>query len=144
MLILLMLLTSIHVYCVQHPLKLRTSCCRQPVKDLLSETDGMTWFEKLHNGHGSNGQLLFCEPYVEESPRYCAVSQRRIQYLSSTLEIEASFPFEKLLEHARMSEAFKELEVAWQALHSQQQVQHSPPWSKEGPCPSLNNPRDYL
>jgi hypothetical protein len=104
MLILLMLLTSIHVHCVQHPLKLRTFCCRLPVKDLLSETDGMTWFEKLHNGHGSNVQLLFCEPYVGGSLRYCAVPRRRMQYMSSTVEIEASFPFEKLLEHARMSE----------------------------------------
>lgn len=37
------------------------------VNDLPSETDGMTWFEKLHNGHGRTAHLLFCKPYVGEA-----------------------------------------------------------------------------
>jgi hypothetical protein len=91
-------------------------------KDLLTKTDGATWFEKVKDGDGRAAHLLLREHYVGE-----AHDMRRAASANAKLEAlfwknEASFPFEKFL--TRMNEAFKELEDAGQPLYPQQKVQH--------------------
>jgi hypothetical protein len=90
-------------------------------KDLLTMTDGATWFEKVSDGDGRAAHLLLREHYVGE-----AHDMRRAASANAKLEAlfwksEASFPFEKYL--TRMNEAFKELEDAGQPLYPQQKVQ---------------------
>lgn len=90
-------------------------------KDLLTKTDGATWFEKVNDGDGRAAHLLLREHYVGE-----AHDMRRAAAATAKLEAlfwksEASFPFEKYL--TRMNEAFKELEDADQPMYVQQKVQ---------------------
>lgn len=90
-------------------------------KDLLTKTDGATWFEKVPDGDGRAAHLLLREHYVGE-----AHDMRRAASANAKLEAlfwksEASFPFEKYL--TRMNEAFKELEDAGQPMYVQQKVQ---------------------
>lgn len=90
-------------------------------KDLLTKTDGATWFEKVTDGDGRAAHLLLREHYVGE-----AHDMRRAAAANAKLEAlfwksEASFPFEKYL--TRMNEAFKELEDADQPMYVQQKVQ---------------------
>lgn len=90
-------------------------------KDLLTKTDGATWFEKVSDGDGRAAHLLLREHYVGE-----AHDMRRAASANAKLEAlfwksEAAFPFEKYL--TRMNEAFKELEDAGQPMYVQQKVQ---------------------
>jgi hypothetical protein len=89
-------------------------------KDLLTKTEGATWFEKVKDGDGRAGHLLLREHYVGE-----AHDMRRAASANAKLETlfwksEASFSFEKFL--TRMNEAFKELEDAGQPLFETQKV----------------------
>jgi hypothetical protein len=90
-------------------------------KDLLTKTDGATWFEKVNDGDGRAAHLLLREHYVGE-----AHDMRRAASANAKLEAlfwksEASFPFEKYL--TRMNEAFRELADAGQPMYVQQKVQ---------------------
>ncbi|KAI2501857.1 Reverse transcriptase (RNA-dependent DNA polymerase) [Fragilaria crotonensis] len=87
-------------------------------KDLLTKTDGATWFEKVSDGDGRAAHLLLREHYIGE-----AHDMRRAASANAKLEAlfwksEAAFPFEKYL--TRMNEAFKELEDAGQPMYEQQ------------------------
>jgi hypothetical protein len=89
-------------------------------KDLLTMTDGATWFEKVTDGDGRAAHLLLREHFVGE-----AHDMRRAASANAKLEAlfwksEASFPFEKYL--TRMNEAFKELADAGQPMYMQQKV----------------------
>ena len=91
-------------------------------KDLLTKTEGATWFEKVKNGDGRAAHVLLREHYVGE-----AHDMRRAASANAKLEMlfwksEASFSFEKYL--TRLSEAFKELEDAGQPLWETQKVNH--------------------
>ena len=91
------------------------------LKDLLTKTDGATWFEKVSDGDGRAAHLLLREHYVGE-----AHDMRRAASANAKLEAlfwksEAAFPFEKYL--TRMNEACKELENAGQPMYVQQKVQ---------------------
>jgi hypothetical protein len=91
-------------------------------KDLLTKTEGATWFEKVKDGDGRAAHLLLQEHYVGE-----AHEMRRAAAANAKLETlfwksEASFLFEKYL--TRLNEAFKELEDAGQALWETQKVIH--------------------
>lgn len=91
-------------------------------KDLLTKTEGATWFEKVKDGNGRAAHLLLREHYVGE-----AHDMRRAAAANAKLETlfwksEASFSFEKYL--TRLSEAFKELEDAGQPLFEAQKVNH--------------------
>ena len=93
----------------------------QLFKDLLTKTEGATWFEKVKDGDGRAAHLMLREHYVGE-----AHDQRRAASAQAKLESlfwknESSFPFEKFL--TRMNEAFMELEDAGQPLFPQQKVQ---------------------
>jgi len=90
-------------------------------KDLLTKTEGQTWFEKVRDGDGRAAHLLLREHYVGE-----AHDQRRAASAVAKLENlfwknESSFPFEKYL--TRLNEAFMELEDAEQPLYPAQKVQ---------------------
>jgi hypothetical protein len=93
-------------------------------KDLLTKTEGATWFEKVMVAalicysvnitlvkHMICAHLLLCEHYVGEAH---ATGKLETLFWKN----EASFSFEKFL--TRMSEAFKELEDAG---HEAQKVQ---------------------
>jgi hypothetical protein len=91
-------------------------------KDLLTKTEGETWFEKVKDGDGRRAHLLLREHYVGE-----AHDMRRAASANAKLETllwksEASFPFEKYL--TRLNKAFKELEDAGQPLWEAQKVTH--------------------
>ena len=91
------------------------------LKDLLTKTEGQTWFEKVKDGDGRAAHLLLREHYVGE-----AHDQRRAASAVAKLENlfwknESSFPFEKYL--TRLNEAFMELEDAEQPLYPAQKVQ---------------------
>ena len=91
-------------------------------KDLLTKTEGATWFEKVKDGDGRAAHLLLREHYVGE-----AHDMRRAAAANAKLETlfwksEASFSFEKYL--TRLNEVFKELEDAGQALWEAQKVTH--------------------
>ena len=91
-------------------------------KDLVTKTEGATWFEKVKDGDGRAAHLLLREHYVGE-----AHDMRRAAAANAKLETlfwksEASFSFEKYL--TRLNEAFKELEDAGQALWETQKVNH--------------------
>ena len=88
-------------------------------KDLLTKTEGQTWFEK--DGDGRAAHLLLRDHYVGEAP-----DQRRAASALAKLENlfwknESSFPFEKYL--TRLNEAFMEMEDAKQPLYPAQKVQ---------------------
>jgi hypothetical protein len=90
-------------------------------KDLLTKTEGATWFEKVKDGDGRAAHLLLREHYVGE-----AHDQRRAASALAKLEnlfwkSESSFPFEKYL--TRLNEAFMEMEEAEQPLYPAQKVQ---------------------
>jgi hypothetical protein len=90
-------------------------------KDLLTKTEGQTWFEKVKDGDGRAAHLLLREHYVGE-----AHDQRRAASALAKLENlfwknESSFPFEKYL--TRLNEAFMEMEDAEQPLYPAQKVQ---------------------
>lgn len=90
-------------------------------KDLLTKTEGATWFEKVTDGDGRAAHLLLREHYVGEAHdmRRAAMAQAKLETLF--WKNEAAFPFEKFL--TRMNEAFKELEDADQPLYAAQKVQ---------------------
>jgi hypothetical protein len=103
-------------------------------KDLLTKTEGATWFEKVNDGDGCGAHLLLHEHYIGE-----AHNMRRAASATANLETlfwknEASFSFEKFL--TRMSEAFKELEDAGQPLYKAQKVQQR--------CPGADNIGHHL
>jgi hypothetical protein len=89
-------------------------------KDLLTKTEGATWFEKVTDGDGRAAHLLLREHYVGEAHdmRRAASAQAKLEGLF--WKSEAAFPFEKFL--TRMNEAFKELEDAGQPLYPAQKV----------------------
>jgi hypothetical protein len=90
------------------------------LKDLLTKTDGATWFEKVKNGDGRAAHLLLREHYIGEAHdmRRAAIANAKLEALF--WKTEASYPFEKYL--TRMNEAFKELEDAGQPLYPAQKV----------------------
>ena len=89
-------------------------------KDLLTKTEGATWFEKVKDGDGRGAHLLLREHYVGEAHdmRRAATANAKLENLF--WKSEASFPFEKFL--TRMNEAFMELEEAGQPLYPAQKV----------------------
>ena len=106
----------------QQPVRRRQPQSLRFFKDLLTKTEGATWFEKVRNGDGSAAHLLLQEHYVGE-----AHDMRRAGAAHAKLETlfwksEASFLFEEYL--TRLNEAFKELEDAGQALWETQKVTH--------------------
>ena len=90
-------------------------------KDLVTKTDGATWFEKVTDGDVRAAHLLLCEHYVgvAHNMRHAASANAKLEALF--WKSEAAFPFEKYL--TRMNEAFKELEDAGQPMYMQQKVQ---------------------
>jgi hypothetical protein len=91
-------------------------------KDLLTKTEGVTWFEKVKDGDSRAVHLLLREHYVGE-----AHDMRRSTAPNAKLKMlfwksEASFSFEKYL--TLLNEAFKELEDAGQSLWETQKVTH--------------------
>ena len=108
-------------------------------KDLLTKTEGATWFKKVNDGDGCAAHLLLRKHYAGE-----AHNMRRATLANAKLEnlfwkSEASFLFEKFL--TRMNEAFKELEDAGQPLYPSQSssgylvalkitiFNYKPPWA---------------
>jgi hypothetical protein len=90
-------------------------------KDLLTKTEGQTWFEKVKDGDGRAAHLLLRRHYVGE-----AHDQRRAASALAKLENlfwknESAFPFERFL--TRLNEAFTEMEDAEQPLYPAQKVQ---------------------
>lgn len=90
-------------------------------KDLLTKTDGATWFEKVPDGDGRAAHLLLREHYVGEAHDMRRAAAANAKLESLFWKSEASFPFEKYL--TRMNEAFKELDDAGQPMYVQQKVQ---------------------
>ena len=90
-------------------------------RDLLTNTDGATWFEKVKDGEGRAAHLLLREHYVGEAHdmRRAASAMAKLENLY--WKNESAYPFEKFL--TRMNEAFKELEDAGQPLYPAQKVQ---------------------
>ena len=82
-------------------------------KDLLTKTEGATWFEKVEDGDGRAAHLLLHEHYVGEAHnmRRAAAANAKLETLF--WESEAFFLFEKYL--TSLNEEFKELEDAGQA-----------------------------
>jgi hypothetical protein len=93
----------------------------QLFKDLLTKTEGSTWFEKVKDGDGRAAHLLLREHYVGEAHDQRRAAGARAKLESLFWKNESSFPFEKFL--TRMNEAFMELEDAGQPLFPQQKVQ---------------------
>lgn len=91
-------------------------------KDLLTKTEGATWFEKVRDGDGRAAHLLLKEHYVGEAHDMRRAAAANAKLESLFWKSEASFSFEKFL--TRMNEAFKELEDAGQPLYEQQKVQY--------------------
>jgi hypothetical protein len=73
-------------------------------KDLLTKTEGATWFEKVNDGNGQGAHLFLREHYVGEAHNMCRAA-------SATANLETLFwlPW--------MSKAFKEIEDAGQPLY---------------------------
>lgn len=90
-------------------------------KDLLTKTEGATWFEKVRDGDGRAAHLLLREHYIGEAHDMRRAAAANAKLESLFWKNEASFSFEKFL--TRMNEAFKELEDAGQPLYPQQKVQ---------------------
>ena len=90
-------------------------------KDLLTKTDGATWFEKVPDGDGRAAHLLLREHYVGEAHDMRRAASANAKLDALFWKSEASFPFEKYL--TRMNEAFKELDDAGQPMYIQQKVQ---------------------
>jgi hypothetical protein len=91
------------------------------LKDLLTKTEGATWFEKVKDGDGRAAHLLLREHYVGEAHDMRRAASANAKLESLFWKSEASFSFEKFL--TRMNEAFKELEDAGQPLYPAQKVQ---------------------
>ena len=89
-------------------------------KDLLTKTEGATWFEKAKDGDGRAAHFLLREHYIGEAhdQRRAAAALAKLQTLF--WKSEASFPFEKYL--TRLNEAFMEMEEAEQPLYPAQKV----------------------
>jgi hypothetical protein len=90
-------------------------------KDLVTKTDGATWFEKVTDGDGRAAHLLLREHYVGEAHDMGRAASANAKLDALFWKSEAAFPFEKYL--TRMNEAFKELEDAGQPMFMQQKVQ---------------------
>ena len=89
-------------------------------KDLLTKTEGATWFEKVNDGNGRGAHLFLREHYVGEAHDMCRAASATTKLETLFWKNEASFFFfEKFL--TRMSEAFKELEDAGQPLYDKAQ-----------------------
>ncbi|KAI2509730.1 hypothetical protein MHU86_4712 [Fragilaria crotonensis] len=91
-------------------------------KDLVTKTEGATWFEKVKDGDGRAAHLLLREHYVGEAHDMRRAAAANAKLESLFWKSEASFSFEKYL--TRLNEAFKELEDAGQALWEAQKVTH--------------------
>ena len=89
-------------------------------KDLLTKTDGATWFEKVKDGDGRAAHLLLREHYIGEAHDMGRAAAANAKLEALFWKSEASFPFEKYL--TRMNEAFQELEDAGQPLYPAQKV----------------------
>jgi hypothetical protein len=66
-------------------------------KDLLTKTEGVTWFEKVNDGNGCGAHLLLHEHYFGEAHdmRQAVSATAKLETLFWTNE--ASFSFEKFL-----------------------------------------------
>jgi len=89
-------------------------------KDLLTKTDGATWFEKVPDGDGQAAHLLLREHYLGEAHDMRRTASANAKLGALFWKSEASFLFEKYL--TRMNEAFKELDDAGQPMYVQQKV----------------------
>ena len=91
-------------------------------KDLLTKTEGATWFKKVTGGDGRAAHMLLREHYVGKAhdTRRTAAANAKLETLF--WKSEASFSFEKYL--TRLNKAFKELEDAGQPLWETQKVTH--------------------
>jgi hypothetical protein len=77
-------------------------------KDLLTKTEGATWFENVSDGDGRDAYLLLREHYIGEAHDMSRATSATAKLETLFWKSEASFSFEKFL--TRMNEAFKELE----------------------------------
>jgi hypothetical protein len=91
-------------------------------KDLLTKTEGQTWFEKVRDGDGRAAHLLLREHYVGEAHDMRRAASANAKLESLFWKSEASFPFEKFL--TRLNEAFMELEEANVPLYETQKVNY--------------------
>jgi hypothetical protein len=90
-------------------------------KDLVTKTDGATWFEKVTDSDGRAVHLLLREHYVGEAHDMRRAASANVKPEAFFWKSEAAFPFEKCL--TRMNETFKEMEDAGQPMYMQQKVQ---------------------
>jgi hypothetical protein len=79
-------------------------------KDLLTKTEGQTWFEKVKNDNGRAAHLLLGEHYAGEAhnQRHATSALAKLEHLDQ--RNESSFPFEKYL--TCLNEAFVQMEDA--------------------------------
>ena len=92
------------------------------LKDLLTKTEGQTWFEKVRDGDGRAAHLLLREHYVGEAHDMRRAASANAKLESLFWKSESSFPFEKVL--TRLNEAFMELEEANVPLYESQKVNY--------------------
>ena len=92
------------------------------LKDLLTKTEGQTWFEKVCDGDGRAAHLLLREHYVGEAHDMQRAASANAKLDSLFWKSEASFPFEKFL--TKLNEAFMELEEANVPLYESQKVNY--------------------
>ena len=92
------------------------------LKDLLTKTEGQTWFEKVRDGDGRAAHLLLREHYVGEAHdmRRAAIANAKLEALF--WKSETTFPFEKYL--TKLNEAFMELDEANVPLYESQKVNY--------------------
>jgi hypothetical protein len=91
-------------------------------KDLLTKTEGQTWFEKVRDGDGRAAHLLLREHYVGEAHDMRRAASANAKLDSLFWKSEASFPFEKFL--TKLNEAFMELDEANVPLYESQKVNY--------------------
>ena len=92
------------------------------LKDLLTKTEGQTWFEKVKDGDGRAAHLLLREHYVGEAHDMRRAASANAKLESLFWKSETSFPFEKFL--TRLNEAFMELEESNMPLYESQKVNY--------------------
>ncbi len=91
-------------------------------KDLLTKTEGQTWFEKVCNGDGRVVHLLLRDHNVGEAHDMRRAASANAKLESLFWKNEASFPSEKFL--TRLNEAFMELQEANVPLYESQKVNY--------------------
>ncbi len=103
---------------IPHNTKRITGMFTQLFKDLLTKTEGATWFEKVKDRDGRAACLLLREHSVGEAHDQRRAASAHAKLKSLFWKNKSSFPFEKFL--SKMNEAFMEKEDAGQPLYPQQ------------------------